>query len=222
MDASVAAVTVRLALAEVTLLRRALMCTEPTPVPIARPLEPAALLTVAIDGSDEVQVTCEVRFWVEWSENTPVAVNCAEVPLATLGVGGVTSIDINKAAVTARLVWLATPAALAEMVVAPLLSAVTTPFDPLELLMVAAEGLDDAQAALAVMSEWVLSLITAVAVSCVLIPAATCGLVGVISIDLMVGAEMPPLPPPPEHAARNPRRAQIRARATQGARCEVG
>ena len=151
-----------------------------------------------------------------------MALNCAEVPLATLGVGGVTSIDINKAAVTASLVWLMTPAVLAEMVVAPLLSAVTSPFDPLELLMVAADVLDDAQAAVAVMSLWVLSLITAVAVSCVLIPAATCGLAGVISIDFMVGAGMLPLPPPPEHAARRPRRAQIRACTHHGALCEVG
>jgi hypothetical protein len=65
MDTSVAAVTVRLTLGEATLFSRALMCTEPTPVPIARPPEPAALLTVAIDASDEVQVTCEVRFCVE-------------------------------------------------------------------------------------------------------------------------------------------------------------
>jgi len=151
-----------------------------------------------------------------------VALNCAEVPLATLGLGGVTSIDINKAAVTASLVWLMTPAVLAEMVVAPLPSAVTTPFDPLELLMVAADALDDAQTAVAVMSLWVLSLITAVAVSCVLIPAATCGLAGVISIDFMIGAGMLPLPPPPEHAARRLRRAQIRACAHHGALCEVG
>jgi hypothetical protein len=108
------------------------------------------------------------------------------------------------------------------MVVPPALSAVTSPFDPPELLMVAAEGLDDAQAALAVMSLWVLSLITAVAVSCAFIPAATCGLTGVISIDFTVGAEMLPLPPPPEHAARRPRKAQIRARANHGALCEVG
>ena len=65
MDTRVAAVTDRLTLGEVTALRRALMCTTPTPVPNARPLEPAALLIVAIDASDELQVTCEVRFWVE-------------------------------------------------------------------------------------------------------------------------------------------------------------
>lgn len=65
MDTRVAAVTVRLTLGEVTPLRRALMRAEPTPVPIARPLEPAALLIAAIDASDEVQVTCEVRFCVE-------------------------------------------------------------------------------------------------------------------------------------------------------------
>ena len=65
METRVAAVTVRFTLGEATPLRWALMCTEPTPVPVARPLEPAALLIVAIDASDEVHVTCEVRFCFE-------------------------------------------------------------------------------------------------------------------------------------------------------------
>jgi hypothetical protein len=87
--------------------------------------------------------------------------------------------------------------------------------------MVAAAGLEDAQDTWAVMSLWVLSLITAVAISCVFIPAATCGLAGVISIDFTFGAGMFPLPPlPPEHPARRPRNPHIRACANNGALCE--
>src|SRR4029077_6915284 len=155
-------------------------------------------------------------------------VNCADVPFATLGLGGVTSIDSNKAGVTASLVFPTTRALLAEMVVAPVLSAVASPFAAPESLMVAAAGLDELQATWAVMSLWVLSLITAVAVSCLFIPAATCGLAGVISIDFTVGVRLPngsalPLPPPPpEHPARTPRNPQIRARASHGAAlCEA-
>ena len=103
-DASVAAVTVRLASGEVTPLRAALMCVDPTALASASPVEPAALLIVATAGSDEDHVTCEVRSCAEWSENTPVALNCAVVPFAALGLGGVTSIDASVAGVTASVV----------------------------------------------------------------------------------------------------------------------
>jgi hypothetical protein len=108
-----------------------------------------------------------------------------------------------------------TPLVLAEMVVEPVLSAVAMPLDTAELLIVAAVVLEDAQATCAVTSLWVLSLKTAVAVSCAFVPAARCALAGVIWIDVMVGAPFvvkaaaPLLTPAPEqHAtrAKNPHR----------------
>ena len=104
IDTSVAAVTVRFALGELTAPRLAPMVAKPTPVAAASPAEPAALLIVATAESDEDHVTCEVRSCVEWSENTPVALNCAVVPFAALGLGGVTSIDTSVAGVTASRV----------------------------------------------------------------------------------------------------------------------
>ncbi len=47
----------------------------PAEIEVARPLEPAALLTVATPVLDELQVTCAVRSCVVLSENVPVAVN---------------------------------------------------------------------------------------------------------------------------------------------------
>jgi hypothetical protein len=75
IDTSAASVTVSDVPAEVTPFRLALICVFPTPVAVARPADPAALVTVATAGSEDAQVTCDVRFWVDWSENTPVAVN---------------------------------------------------------------------------------------------------------------------------------------------------
>jgi hypothetical protein len=116
-----------------------------------------------------------------------------------------------------------TPLVVAEMVVEPGLRAVAIPLDSAELPMVAAVVLEDAQATCAVMSLWVLSLNTAVAVSCAFVPAARCALAGVISIDLMIGAlfvesmAAPPLPPPPEQPASRPKNPHNRAHASSRA-----
>lgn len=64
--------------------------------------------TVVIELSDEFQVTCFVRSWVVLSENVPVAVNCCVVPAATLGLVGVTAIEVSRADVTVRVVELET------------------------------------------------------------------------------------------------------------------
>ena len=64
---SVAPVTVRVVSGEVTLPRLALMLAEPTAVADARPLEPGALLMLAMLESDDNQVTAEVRSCLELS-----------------------------------------------------------------------------------------------------------------------------------------------------------
>jgi hypothetical protein len=72
------------------------------------------------------------------------------------------------------------PLLVAEMVVAPALTAVAIAPDAPELLMVAAALSDEAQTAWEVTSLWVPSLNTAIAVRFVVVPAASCGLTGVI------------------------------------------
>jgi hypothetical protein len=54
----------------------AVIVVEPAATGVASPFEPAALLMVATDDDDELQVTVVVRFCVEPSEYVPVAVNC--------------------------------------------------------------------------------------------------------------------------------------------------
>ena len=92
------AVTLSVVNAEV-LPNTAVIVVVPTETEVATPLEPAALLIVATDISDEVQVTDVVRSFVEWSEYEPVAANCLFVPIEMLGFGGATVIDTSVAGV---------------------------------------------------------------------------------------------------------------------------
>src|ERR1051326_1546921 len=97
MDVNTAAVTVRV-VEPVTAPDVARMVELPTPVPVASPAEVIVAALVFV----EVQVTVPVRFCVLLSLKVPVAVNCCVNPFAIEGLAGVTAIDVNTAAVTAR------------------------------------------------------------------------------------------------------------------------
>jgi len=103
METSVAAVTVRVVEFDMP-PDVAVIVVVPAATGVANPSEPAALLIVATPVVDELQVTVVVRFCVVPSENVPVAVNCLVVPLATLGLVGVTAMETSVAAVTVRVV----------------------------------------------------------------------------------------------------------------------
>ena len=75
MDTSVAAVTVNVVLPEIS-PDVAVIVVPPGATAVASPLKPAALLMVAIAGTEDVQVTDDVRFCVVASVNIPVAINC--------------------------------------------------------------------------------------------------------------------------------------------------
>jgi len=124
----------------------------PTAEVVARPFEPAVLLTVAAAVLDDAQVTWVVRSCVELSENTPVAVNCRVKPRATLGLAGVTPIDTSTAGVTDNVVLPVTPPLLAEIAVVPTAAVVARPADPAALLTVAAAVLDEDHSTVVVMS----------------------------------------------------------------------
>jgi len=89
MEVSVASVTVRVAAPD-SVEKSAVMVDFPAATPVARPLVGEALLTVATDAGDDVQLTELVRFCVLLSENTPMALNCVAVSAATVAVAGVT------------------------------------------------------------------------------------------------------------------------------------
>lgn len=67
----------------------------PTAIALAIPCEPAVLLMMAVDVSEELQVTIAVKSWVVLFESVPVAMNCWVVPAAMLGLAGVTAIDTS-------------------------------------------------------------------------------------------------------------------------------
>jgi len=75
MDTSVAVVTVNVVL-PVIAPNVAVMVVMPADNEVASPLEPAALLIVAIAGAEDVQVTDDVRSCVVEFAYIPVAINC--------------------------------------------------------------------------------------------------------------------------------------------------
>lgn len=145
IDTRVAGVTLSGAEPE-TLPRVALTVVEPCDAEVARPLEPETLLMLATAVEDDVQVTCELRFWVDPSVYVPVAVNCCWVPSAMLPLGGVTAIDTRVAAVTVSGASPMTLPCVAMTLVEPCAVAVARPFDPDALLTPATAGMDAVQA----------------------------------------------------------------------------
>ena len=83
--------------------------------------------------------------------------NCCFVPMAMLGLVGVTAIDTNTAAVTVRVVAPETPSMAAVMVVLPTPAEVTRPSLPAVPDTVAAEAFVEVQVTRVVRSCLVLS-----------------------------------------------------------------
>ena len=71
------------------LLYLAVIVEVPAETPTTLPLE----LTVAIDVEDELQITDDVKSFVEASEYIPVAASCVVPPIVILGLLGVTEIE---------------------------------------------------------------------------------------------------------------------------------
>jgi hypothetical protein len=183
-ETSAAGVTVNVSAGEVMPPKLAVMDVVPMATAAAIPLVPVALLTVAVAGTEEVQVTLVVMFCVELSLNVPVATNCLVVPFATLGEAGVTAMDRSVAGVTVRITpGDVTVPRLAVIDVVPAATAVTTPFDPVTLLIVAVAGTEDVQVTLGVRFWVELSLYVPVAANCCVVPLAILGTVGVTAIE---------------------------------------
>jgi hypothetical protein len=142
MEDSVAAVTVSVVDPEIP-PDAAVTVVEPVATGVARPCEPPALLMLAMVVDDEPHVTVVVRFCVEPSEYVPVAVNCLVVPSAILGLAGVIAMETSVDAVIVSVVDTETAPDAAEMVVAPVATAVANPFEPAALLMVATDDADE-------------------------------------------------------------------------------
>src|ERR1700690_3155510 len=108
----------------------------PAATPLANPFEPLALEIVAAACVADNQVAVVVRSCVVESLYAPVATNCCCVPLAIVGVAGVTAIDTSLAAVPVSVVLPLTAPLAAEMTVVPAATLVARPADPAALEIV--------------------------------------------------------------------------------------
>lgn len=126
-EMSVAAVTVRVTAWELTPFDVAVIEVVPAVSVVASPREPAVLLIDAVAVFEETHVTEPVKSCVELSVNTPIAVNCSVLPLATLGAAGVTPTDTNEAAVTDSVTAPDKPDMLAVTVADPGVTALARP-----------------------------------------------------------------------------------------------
>ncbi len=187
----VAAVTVSVAL-PLTPIREAVIVLDPAATAVA---SPAALIVAAALLLD-VQVAVEVTFAVELSLYVAVAVNCCVAPAVMLGVAGVTAtaVSVFVAAVTVSLAVPLIPLSEAVTEVEPAATAVASP----DMLIVAAELLEDVQLAVEVTFAVELSLYVAVAVNCCVVPAAIVAVAGETEIDVsvLIGGGSDELPPP--------------------------
>jgi hypothetical protein len=174
MEASTAGVTVSVVLPD-TVPEVAEIVVVPTATVVARP--PAAMVAVAV--LVDAQVTEAVRSCVAPSVYVPVAVNCGAIPLATVGLAGVTAIETSAAPAT---VSVALPLMLPEVAVMVVVPAATVVARP-PAATVAVAVLDDAQVAVAVRSCVEPSVSVPVAVNCCVSPLATLGLVGVTAME---------------------------------------
>lgn len=115
-----------------------------TVVPAATALALPSVVMVALDVSEEFQVTPEVRTLVVPSEYAPVAVNCWAVLMAIVGVAGVIFIEfsvIGGGSGTSRVVVPEISPKVAVIVVLPTATAVAIPLE----VIVATEVDDELQ-----------------------------------------------------------------------------
>jgi hypothetical protein len=108
---------------------------------VASPLLGAALLIVAIAGTELFQITDALILRVLPSVYVPVAVSCSVVPNAIEALPGVIEIETRAALVTVRLVDPVTTPELAAMTVEPVPTAVANPVAEI----VAAPGCEELQ-----------------------------------------------------------------------------
>ena len=99
----------------------------PGATPVALPFVPPALLTVATEAAEEVQVTADVRSCVLPSPNVPMAVKLVEICCGTLRFVGKTDIEFNADDSTTMLTVPLTPPMEAVMVASPADCPVTEP-----------------------------------------------------------------------------------------------
>jgi len=134
------AVAVRVVLPEI-LPEVAVIVVVPAEAAVAKPV----LLTVATDGSDELQMTCVVISNLVVSEYVPVALNCWVAPTSIVGSTGLTTMTDRVAEFTVRVVSPEIELLVMEVAVMVVVPAETAKARPVVLSIVATDGLDELQ-----------------------------------------------------------------------------
>ena len=147
---------------------------------VASPFEPAAFATVATPVLEEFQVANAVRSCFVLFENVPLAVNCCVDPAVREEARGVTAMEINVAGVTVKMVDPCMLPIVAVIVVVPVVTGVTKPFDPAALLIAATDSADEPQVTSVVRFCVEPSEYVPFALNCWVVPIAMLGLDGVI------------------------------------------
>ena len=164
---------------------RAVIVTEPSFKPVARPLT----VMDAIVFPDELQVTVFVMSWLVPSENVPVAVNCCCTPSGMVIMSGVTAIELSVALVTVNVAAfdVKAPEAAVILVEPAFLSACTVPCVGVVLLMVAIVVSDEFQVTVAVTSLVLPSSYVPLAVKNVDVFCAIDAITGLMAIETRTG-----------------------------------
>lgn len=95
------------------------MVDAPGATPVAKPLVPAALLTVATEAVEDVHVTADVKSWELPSANDPIAANPAMICCGMVKVDGLTVMEVKAADSTNTMEVPANPPMDAVMVAVP-------------------------------------------------------------------------------------------------------
>jgi len=135
--------TVRAALPEIEVLvmEVAVIVVVPAEAAVAKPV----LLTVATDGSDELQVTCVVISKIVVSEYMPVALNCWVAPTNMVGLAGITTMEDRVAKFTVRSVFPEIEVLVMEVAVMVVVPTETAKATPVVLSIVATVISDEVQ-----------------------------------------------------------------------------
>lgn len=168
----------------------AAMVVGPTARPLARPIEPAALLMLALLVSEELHTACVVTGCVVESVKIAIAVNCCVRPTGSDVLVGLTAIENSTAAVTVSPVVPLLPLRVAVIVVEPVETVLANPSEPAALLMVATPVFEEVQVTCVVMSCVEESVKVPVAAYCGFTPSGTEILGGVRLIETSVALVM--------------------------------
>ena len=141
---------------------------------------------MAVDATDELQVTTEVTFCVLPSLNVPVAVNCCVAPRRMDGVCGLIAMDASVTGFTVSVADALTDPEVMLIVVVPDAIVVAKPAVRGVLLMVATLAAVELQCALWVKFCVVPSEKVPVAVNPCVVPGAIAAVEGVMAIETSV------------------------------------